>query len=1069
MSGEVKRIRAVFEADTSKYNTSLNGINKQMKLAKSEAKLAQKELQAFGNSTDGVAKVQEKLNKQIELHNKKIDLYNKALDKSKNTIDTNVSKREELNQKIKNAETVLKQAEKAHGKESEAATKAKEHLDQLKQEYNKNEKAIENNIKKIADYETNINNAKSEIKSLEGGIQSNNLKLQQQADKWKQAGEKLDKFGDKAIQVGSGISTASNKVLGLSASLAGVIGVSSKFTMDFEEGIASINTLLDDTKNLDKYRNKIIDLSNDTGIAIDIVSDGMYQAISSLGDLGDETNKIFEIMTKGAKAGKAEVSDSVSLISAAMKGYGSINEETARKVSDLAFQTAKLGVTTFPEMAKSMQPLFPLASTLNISLEDLFGSMATLTGVTGNTAEVSTQLKAVFSNLIKPTKEMSSLMSKYGYSNGQAMIQSEGLSGVLKILQKETGGSSDKMGKLFSSTEALTAILALTGEQYDTFIDKSGQMNNSLGATDRALEKVEATSKDKLMKSLNKLKNSFIDLGGAAAPMVEKVSDAFSNVADVISNMDEKTLSAIVNIAGMGLALGVTVKAVGGTITAVGNLSKGLGWLMQLFGGTSAAAAATGTATAEVATAAATAGGAAGMGGLITSLGGFVTAAAPWLLAGGAIIATGAAIHKGMSEEVIPSVDLFADHIEITGTKMTEYGEAVTTTTTKISEETAKQVQAYLDLDESAKFALSDLYYSSQVITDETVNGMTSKYSAMGEMITSKLAEDKAKDTEILSAFFANSQAMATEDEAETLRLMEEGYAKKTETVNNAVNRINEIITNASNEKRQITQAEMTEINNLQEQMRTNAINTLSEQEVEAQIILDRMKAYDNRVTAEQASEHIKNFNNQRDKAIDAANTQYRKVVDAIERQRDETGALTDEQAKDLIKSAELQRDETIKKAKETRDGAVKKIEEMNEDIIKDVDTSTGKIMSWWDKLQKKWDDWFPKKKTFTTETIETKTTVHKSKKEPPQKGYSLNDKLNYTMYRQLQNNMIRGLNIPNISNVRSSNNNINISPEFEGILKIQINDGKIISKNIKFIDKSLNKRRNNFAYGGLE
>ena len=51
----------------------------------------------------------------------------------------------------------------------------------------------------------------------------------------------------------------------------------------------------------------------------------------------------------------------------------------------MAFQTQKLGVTTYKELAASMQPLFPLGKSLNVSYQELFGSMATLTGVTGNT------------------------------------------------------------------------------------------------------------------------------------------------------------------------------------------------------------------------------------------------------------------------------------------------------------------------------------------------------------------------------------------------------------------------------------------------------------------------------------------------------------------------------------------------------------------------------------------------------------------------------------------------------------------------------------------------------------
>ena len=67
MAEEVKRIRAVFEADISGYNTSLDSLNKQMKLARSETKLAQKEMEGFGTSSESVAKVQEKMNQQIEI------------------------------------------------------------------------------------------------------------------------------------------------------------------------------------------------------------------------------------------------------------------------------------------------------------------------------------------------------------------------------------------------------------------------------------------------------------------------------------------------------------------------------------------------------------------------------------------------------------------------------------------------------------------------------------------------------------------------------------------------------------------------------------------------------------------------------------------------------------------------------------------------------------------------------------------------------------------------------------------------------------------------------------------
>lgn len=54
-----------------------------------------------------------------------------------------------------------------------------------------------------------------------------------------------------------------------------------------------------------------------------------------------------------------------------------------------------------------------------------------------------------------------------------------------KNLAKETGGQSDKMAKLFSNSRALTAAIALTGSQYDTFREKTKKMNQASGATEK--------------------------------------------------------------------------------------------------------------------------------------------------------------------------------------------------------------------------------------------------------------------------------------------------------------------------------------------------------------------------------------------------------------------------------------------------------------------------------------------------------------------------------------------------------------------------------------------------------
>lgn len=368
--------------------------------------------------------------------------------------------------------------------------------------------------------------------------------------------------------------------------IIGIMATSGKMADTFQKDMGQVNTLLDNHEHLQSYKKAAIKVSNETGIGLHTVSEGVYQMISSIGDSGEKTQKIFNIAARAAKGGGSSVQESVALISSAMKGYDSVNSKTAQSISDMAFQTQKLGVTTYKELAASMQPLFPLGKSLNVSYKELFGSMATLTGVTGNTAEVTTQMKGLFTGLLKPTESMSKLMQKYGYQNGQAMIKSEGMSGVLKILQKETGGQSNKMASLFSNSRALTAALALTGSQYDTFKQKTEKMGKAQGSTESALKNMQ-TSMTKIRKAINIAKNSTTQFGEVILNMAEKPAGKFANKLSELSNKFSKlspdTQKMIVKAAGIAAAVGPVVTIIGLLTSRIGKLVGGAAKLHSSF------------------------------------------------------------------------------------------------------------------------------------------------------------------------------------------------------------------------------------------------------------------------------------------------------------------------------------------------------------------------------------------------------------------------------------------------------------------------------------------------------
>lgn len=214
---------------------------------------------------------------------------------------------------------------------------------------------------------------------------------------------------------------------------------------------------------------------------------------------------------------------------------------------------------------------------------------------------------------------------------------------------------------------------------------------------------------------------------------------------------------------------------------------------------------------------------------------------------------------------------------------------------------------------------------------------------------------------------FNTQNSLTSEEQVNILNKTAMFYEDRKAQAQNYENSIIEILNIASQEKRDITNDEFKQITALQNMMRENAVKALSENEIEAQIILQRMKDYDTRITAEQAGEHIRQLNESRDKAIAIANDEYEKTLALVIRGRDETGAITAEQADKMIKDAKRQRDGIVDQAENTRKEAVNKIFSMNNELQKNVDSSTGKIIGFWQRMFGEWNRWQPETKYAKT------------------------------------------------------------------------------------------------------
>ena len=403
----------------------------------------------------------------------------------------------------------------------------------------------------------------------------------------------------------AGVAVAGAAIAGATTAAVAFGKTSLDAAAKFETGMSNVATLLDgDTATVNKriaeMGDDIMGVAKKTGLATDDLSNGMYQIVSALGDSADATSQL-EVAAKAAKAGGATTVDAINLLSAVTKGYGDTSGEAWSKASDLAFQTVKLGQTSFPELASSMGKVVPIASALNISQEELFGSFATLTGVTGSTAEVSTQLKSVFSGLMTPSNALSAKIGELGYESANAMLDQLGLIGTLDKLSAACGDDKQAVAKLFSSVEAQTAILALAGSQTENWVQKTEAMAGAADATSNAFDK----QTDNLQGKLDKMKQVFetfkIRVGNILIPIVTNIVDkaipkiekAFDTLMPILTDIYKSAQPFIRAFANaIPGALEIAGKAIGGVFNVLKSVipiiskvfdyvKKGVNWLID--------------------------------------------------------------------------------------------------------------------------------------------------------------------------------------------------------------------------------------------------------------------------------------------------------------------------------------------------------------------------------------------------------------------------------------------------------------------------------------------------------
>ena len=332
---------------------------------------------------------------------------------------------------------------------------------------------------------------------------------------------------------------------GIGISAATAFAQAAKSSYDFEKEfrknmleVATISTQV--TDDMTGFMNQVMSITQEIPIKAPEAAKALYSIVSA-GHDGADGMKILEVSAKAAVGRLTETETAADAVTTILNAY-KMSAEEAGTVSDQLFTTVRLGKTTFGELGASIAQVAPIAAAYGISIDQVLGAVASLTKQGTPTSQAMTQIRAAIQGTAGEL--------------GDAAFQGRTFQEALQLINEKAGGSASKMKEMLGTDEGLAATLALTGKNAKSAASDLGELQNSLGATEAAFEKMKDAADNQLTLLANNVQAYLRPLGEKILKEVSDIAKAFNeafennDIEGTISNLE----SLVKNAAGAFLS-----------------------------------------------------------------------------------------------------------------------------------------------------------------------------------------------------------------------------------------------------------------------------------------------------------------------------------------------------------------------------------------------------------------------------------------------------------------------------------------------------------------------------------
>lgn len=484
-----------------------------------------------------------------------------AYEKQQSAVDATKRKLEALQEQYSNIQHEIENTKKFSSELENKLLSKQQQIDKTSASLEQQTQKLEQMDTALKDAGVNTSNLSQESSRL--GAQIEDLKERQE-----EAASSADDFGEQSVSAfdainqaiaAAGIATALHEIYEAYMECVSVAG-------DFEAGMSNVKALTGaSTEEMNLLSEKAKELGADTKFSAQEAADAMGYMGMAGWDAQEMLSGMDGVLNLAAASGEdlAQVSD---IVTDSLTAFGLKASDTAH-FSDVLAMAATKSNTNVALMGETFRYVAPVAGALGYSVEDTAVAIGLMANAGTKGSQAGTSLRAVMTNLAKPTKQVQSYIDALGISLTDAGGTVKPFNVLIDEMREAFANLTEAQRIEYATgiagTEGLTAMTAIINASNDDFESLTGNINNATGAAQR----MAAIKMDNLNGDLELMNGSWealkTTIGEQFIPEMRILYGLGADVGDLLNDFVQKHPALVKATATFVAVIGAATAGIG--------------------------------------------------------------------------------------------------------------------------------------------------------------------------------------------------------------------------------------------------------------------------------------------------------------------------------------------------------------------------------------------------------------------------------------------------------------------------------------------------------------------------